>query len=145
MEHTFETPKLASKPITGFTAVKTKAGHTVTLYGGYIPHKGKHQATAGEVEALSAALKTPMSAGIKIDGEVYRLMKNKPIATVITAIATAMDGIDYTIRCFKDIIIITAGRIRVYFRPSKKLVILPKEFADIIDEELSAKLHVVLI
>ena len=138
---------LAALPLTSFTTYQRKDGnYTITLYGGYIKYRQKWTMIESEVKQLRVALDNGQTNdGLEIRETDYRIVKNKLAATVAATIIVALNGVEYAVKFFKDLVVITIGHCKVFFRPSKKLIVLPHEYADIIDEELAAELTVVII
>lgn len=138
---------LAALPLTSFKSHQRKDGtHVVTLYGGLIKYRQQCHMVDDEVKKLRIALENGhTNDGLEIRETDYRIVKNKLAATVAATFIVALNGIEYTVRFFKDLVVITVGHCKVFFRPSKKLVVLPHEYADIIDEELASELTVVII
>jgi len=144
MLYVFEKPSLFAKPITDIIPEIKNEQCQFAIKAGYIQYPGTISCKIQDLKSLQKAIYEAKSwTGIRIHDQSYCIIHNKLVATAIASIMLAIDGIEYTIKFLKNLIIIIVGHLKVYLHPTKKLVVIPTELTDILDDYIENNFNVV--
>lgn len=140
-------PKLSARPVSGYKVIVKGDKKYLMLKGGGITYRStKMEVTDDDIKSLDKMLASAVpSDGLTANNVEYRIFSNQLMATLVAAMHLTMEGVEYTVKYFKDLVVLVVGRSRIFFRPSKNMLIITKDLEHYLTDDLRDAVNVVVI